>query len=69
METTHTTVHASDIKCQGCASTAKAAVRKVPGVEDASVDLASQTVTIKHGPGVEREALAKALTAAGFPAK
>ena len=69
MQATNTTVQASDIKCHGCANTAKAAVRQVPGVEDASVDLANQTVTVKHGLGVEREALAQALTKAGFPAK
>ena len=64
-----TTLKASDIKCHGCATSAKAAVRQVPGVEDASVDLAAQTVTVKHGPNVPRDALAKALTRAGFPAK
>jgi len=69
MTTTDTTVRASNIACQGCANTARAAVRKVPGVEDASVDLATQTVTVRHGQTVPREALADALTRAGFPAK
>ena len=69
MEATSTTVQASHITCHGCANTAKAAVRKVPGVEDASVDLAAQIVTVKHGPSVLREALAEALTKAGFPAE
>lgn len=69
METTSTIVQASRIACHGCANTAKAAVRKVPGVEDASVDLAAQAVTVRHGPSVPREALAEALTKAGFPAK
>ena len=69
MQTTSTTIQASDIKCNGCANTAKAAVRKLPGVEDVSVNLAEQTVTVKHGPNVPRESLEKALTQAGFPAK
>ena len=64
-----TTLKASDIKCQGCATSARAAVRQVPGVEDAAVDLAAQTVTVQHGPDVPREALSAALTKAGFPAK
>ena len=69
METTNTTVQASRIACHGCANTAKAAVRKVPGVEDASVDLAAQTITVRHRPNVPWEALADALTRSGFPAK
>ena len=69
MEATTTVVQASAIRCHGCANTAKAAVRKVPGVEDAAVDLAAQIVTVTHGPEVRREALADALTSAGFPAR
>jgi P-type Cu+ transporter len=68
MEATNTTIQASQIICQGCANTAKAAVRKVSGVEEASVDLAAQRVTVTHQPNVEREALVDALTKAGFPA-
>jgi copper chaperone CopZ len=68
MAATNTIIRASAIACQGCANTAKAAVRKVPGVEDAAVDLAAQTVTVSHGPNVRREALADALSKAGFPA-
>ena len=64
-----TTLNASDIRCHGCATSARAAVRQVPGVEDASVDLAAQTVIVKHGPNVPRDALATALTKAGFPAR
>lgn len=64
-----TTLNASDIKCHGCATSVRTAVRQVPGVEDAVVDLAAQTVTVKHGPYVPREALATALTKAGFPAR
>jgi copper chaperone CopZ len=69
METTNTLIRASAIACQGCANAAEAAVRKVPGVEDAAVDLAAQTVTVTHRPDVPREAITDALTKAGFPAK
>lgn len=69
MNTIDTTLNASDIKCQGCAAGARAAVRQVPGVESAAVDLAAQTVTVTHQPGVPRDALAAALTKAGFPAR
>ena len=67
MDTTQTVVQASHMTCQGCANAAKAAVSKVPGVAEAAVDLAAQTVTVRHTQSVSREALAEALTKAGFP--
>ena len=68
MEPTKTVLQASNIKCLGCATAAKAAVGKLPGVTDSSVDLANQTVTVSHERQTPRVALAEALTKAGFPA-
>lgn len=68
MEPTKTVLTASDIKCLGCATAAKAAVGRVPGVRDAAVDLREQQVTVTHDPRTPRAALAAALTKAGFPA-
>ncbi len=62
-----TILQASQMTCQGCVNAASAALRKIPGVEEASVDLASQKVTVKHSADVPREKLAEALTKAGFP--
>ena len=68
MANTITTLNARNIKCHGCAGAAEQAVRTVPGVQEASADVATQTVTVRHREDVPRETLAKALTGAGFPA-
>jgi copper chaperone CopZ len=67
-DATKTVLQASNIKCLGCAAAAKAAVGKLPGVTDAAVDLANQTVTVNHEWRTSRVDLAEALTKAGFPA-
>ena len=69
MQSTQTTLKASDIRCGGCAASARAALSNVPGVDDVSVDLPSQVVTVTHESGVSRRVLAEALTGAGFPAE
>ena len=69
MNTTQTTLKASDIRCEGCATAARAAVRQVPGVQAAAVNLPDQTVTVTHAPDTRRADLAAALTKAGFPAQ
>ena len=69
MKPTQTTLKAHDIKCHGCAASAKAAVSSVPGVSDVTVDLPNRAVTVTHVPGVSRRVLAESLTRAGFPAE
>ena len=69
MNTTQTTLKASDIRCEGCATAARAAVRQVPGVQAAAVNLPDQTVTVTHASETRRADLAAALTRAGFPAE
>lgn len=69
MEPKNTTLTASGIVCQGCATAAKAAVGKLPGVRNAEVDVAAKTVTVTHDEWTDRAALAEALTEAGFPAE
>ena len=69
MNPIQTTLKASDIKCEGCATAARAALAQVPGVRGATVDLPGQTVAVTHDPETPRTALAAALTRAGFPAE
>ena len=69
MESIQTTLTAHDIRCEGCATAARAALQTVPGVRAATVNLPEQTVSVSHEPGVARRALAEALTRAGFPAE
>ena len=69
MKPAQTTLNARDIRCEGCATAARAAVTAVPGVLAATVNLPDQTVTVTHTPGTPRTDLAAALTKAGFPAE
>jgi copper chaperone CopZ len=54
--------------CDGCVETVSLALKKVPGVQSASVSLAdaNATVVITDGPGEEFDALVAAVTGAGY---
>lgn len=67
MESTETILNASNIKCHGCASAVKAAVTRLPGVLDATVNVLEQTVTVTHDPQITSKTLGEALNRAGFP--
>ena len=69
MKPAQTVLNARDIRCEGCATAARAAVAAVPGVVAATVNLPDQTVTVSHVLGTPRTDLAAALTKAGFPAE
>ena len=69
MEQTTTTLKTHGIKCQGCATAARAAVEMVPGVKGAEFDLPGKTATVIHDQATSRNAVAEALTKAGFPAE
>jgi len=56
-----------NVKCDGCAANIQNALRALPGVEAVEVEVASGKVTVS-GDG-EREMLATALAAAGYPEK
>lgn len=69
MDQTKTTLNTHGIKCQGCASAARAAVEKLPGVKQVEFDLPKKTVTVTHGDEVGRADVERALTQAGFPSE
>jgi Cu2+-exporting ATPase/Cu+-exporting ATPase len=54
------------MNCGHCAASVEKALRAVPGVADAKVDLASKTAVVDADGGVADEALSAAVTAAGF---
>ncbi|HEX6635608.1 MAG TPA: heavy metal translocating P-type ATPase [Usitatibacter sp.] len=54
--------------CASCVARVEKALRKVPGVEEASVNLATETATIQADPSVMQAALA-AVRKAGYEAK
>ncbi len=58
-----------NMTCSLCPVTIKVALKKVPGVEDATVNFEQKTATVKFDPAkVAPAALVKASTDAGFPA-
>lgn len=54
--------------CASCAAHVTRALRKVPGVEDAAVNLATERATILHGPQTDAHALIAAVERAGYGA-
>ena len=61
-------LNVKNMRCQMCSITVKKALQKVPGVEDAKVDLDRKNATGKFNPDrTSPDALAAATTKAGFP--
>jgi copper chaperone CopZ len=69
MTQTKTTLKTQGIKCEGCATAARSAVEKLPGVTQVQFDLPGKTATVTHDTVVDRTEVARALTQAGFPAE
>jgi mercuric ion binding protein len=60
----------SGMVCPLCPLTVRKALERVPGVLEAKADLATKRAEAKYDPDkVSPEALAKAVSNAGFPAK
>jgi periplasmic mercuric ion binding protein len=60
----------SGMTCSLCPITVRKALERVPGVLDAKADLATKSAQAKYDPDkVSPEALAKAVSDAGFPTK
>jgi len=65
----HTTFTATGMNCQHCVQTVTAAVVPLEGVAGVKVDLESGTVTVDSFTALDTEAVAAAITAAGYPAQ
>jgi Cu+-exporting ATPase len=69
MTGTTTTIHVGGMTCGSCVSHVEKALRRVPGVSDASVNLATEQAAIVHDLDVATpEALAEAVREAGYKA-
>lgn len=69
VETRTATLEVSGMTCAACPLTVKAALKKQPGVSEATVDFKTQRAEVKFDPAkVQAAQLAKAVTDAGFPA-
>ena len=64
-----TTLSVAKMSCASCAGRAEKALKAVPGVTEANVNLAAETATVTYAKGmVTVETLVEAATAAGYPA-
>jgi Cu+-exporting ATPase len=63
----HTTIPVKGMHCAGCVATIERALRSVPGVVEAQVNLATEQATVAYVPtSVEASALRQAITRAGY---
>lgn len=60
------TMHINGMSCGHCAAAVEKALRAVPGVTDAAVDLAAKTAAVEAEGSVADEALKAAVTEAGY---
>ncbi|NYT25872.1 copper-translocating P-type ATPase [Alcaligenaceae bacterium] len=54
------------MSCASCVGRVEAALRKVEGVRDVAVNLATERADVQAGPGVDRQALVQAIENAGY---
>lgn len=66
MSSTQTKYFVEKMKCDGCITTCKNALKDVVGVEDTEFDLQTGTAVVTGD--VDPQAVCQALTAAGYPA-
>ena len=65
MQTTHLKI--TGMSCEACVSHVKKALEGVPGVQSATVDLATEAATVQHG-SVDPAKLAAAVAEEGYEA-
>ncbi len=61
-----TTLHVAGMHCASCVNKVEKALRTVPGVLEATINLASGEVRVEHVAGVATAALARAVDASGY---
>src|SRR5687768_1181672 len=64
-----TTLDVHGMTCAACVTRVERALAKVPGVEKASVNLATERATVLHGGGATVDALTAAVRDAGYEAE
>ncbi|MCA3748246.1 MAG: copper-translocating P-type ATPase [Rubrobacter sp.] len=61
-----TSFRVTGMSCAACASRVEKALGRVPGVVEASVNLATERATVEHGPEAGMEELRRAVEGAGY---
>ncbi|WP_232627751.1 heavy metal translocating P-type ATPase [Methylobacterium sp. Leaf118] len=64
-----TRLRVSGMDCASCAAKVENAVRRLPGIEDISVSVATETLTVRHGPATDARAIAETVRSLGYGAE
>jgi Cd2+/Zn2+-exporting ATPase len=68
-ESPPTRLHVSGMDCASCAAKVENAVRRLPGIEEIQVSVATETLTVRHGPGTDARAIAATVRSLGYGAE
>ncbi len=68
-DVTPTRLRVSGMDCASCAAKVETAVRRLPGIESVDVSVATETLTVRHGPGTSAGAIAATVRGLGYGAE
>lgn len=63
------TLNIRSMTCAACAQRIEKTVKKLPGIETATVNLAAETLSVEYGAGVTLSAIQEAMTKIGYSAE
>ncbi|MEE7465013.1 copper-translocating P-type ATPase [Methylobacterium fujisawaense] len=66
---TPTRLRVTGMDCASCAAKVETAVRRLPGIERVEVSVATETLTVRHGPGADAGAIAATVRGLGYGAE
>lgn len=68
-ESPPTRLRVSGMDCASCATKVENAVWRLPGIEEIQVSVATETLTVRHGPGTDARAIAATVRSLGYGAE
>ena len=68
-ESPPTRLRVSGMDCASCAAKVENAVRRLPAIEEIQVSVATETLTVRHGPGTDARAIAATVRSLGYGAE
>ncbi|KQQ14033.1 ATPase [Methylobacterium sp. Leaf121] len=68
-ESPPTRLRVSGLDCASCAAKVENAVRRLPGIEEIQVSVATETLTVRHGSGTDARAIAATVRSLGYGAE
>ncbi|MCJ2006764.1 heavy metal translocating P-type ATPase [Methylobacterium sp. J-092] len=64
-----TRLRVTGMDCAACATKVENAVRRLPGIEGIQVSVATETLTVRHGPSIDARAIAETVRGLGYGAE